>query len=36
MNWCSTAVSTGEQFPEDGLVRPKHDATECEFKGILK
>jgi hypothetical protein len=22
MNWCSAVVSTGEQLPEDGLVRP--------------
>jgi hypothetical protein len=36
MNWCSAAVSTGEQLPEDGLVRPKHIAIECDFNGILK
>jgi hypothetical protein len=23
-NWCSAAVSTGEQFPEEGLERLKH------------
>jgi hypothetical protein len=30
------AVSIGEQFPEDGLVRPKHVVIECDFSGILK
>jgi hypothetical protein len=35
-NWSSAAVSVGEQLPEDGLVRPKHVATECDFNGILK
>jgi hypothetical protein len=30
------AVSIGEQLPEDGLVRPKHVAIECDFNGILK
>jgi hypothetical protein len=36
MNWCSAAVSAGEQLPEDGLVRPKHVALECDFNGNLK
>jgi hypothetical protein len=36
MNWCIAAVSVGEQLPEDGLVRPKCVAIECEFNGILK
>jgi hypothetical protein len=27
---------SGEQLPEDGLVRPKHVATECDFNGNLK
>jgi hypothetical protein len=31
----SEAVSIGEQFPEDGLVRPKHVASEYDFSGIL-
>jgi hypothetical protein len=31
-NWCSAAVAVGEQLPEDGLVRPKHVAIECDFK----
>jgi hypothetical protein len=30
------AVSIGEQLPEDGLIRPKHVATKCDFKGISK
>jgi hypothetical protein len=30
MNWCSAAVSVGEQLPEDDLVRPKHVTIECE------
>jgi hypothetical protein len=29
-------ISVGEQLPEDGLVRPKHVALECDFNGILK
>jgi hypothetical protein len=29
-------ISIGEQLPEDGLVRPEHVATECEFNCILK
>jgi hypothetical protein len=29
MNWCSAAVSIGEQLPEDV-------AIECDFNGILK
>jgi hypothetical protein len=36
MNWCSAAVSIGEQLPEDGLLRPKHVAIEGDFNGILK
>jgi hypothetical protein len=24
------------QLPEEGLVRPKHVAVECDFNGILK
>jgi hypothetical protein len=36
MNWCSAAVSTGEQLPEDGLVRLKHVAIICDFNDILK
>jgi hypothetical protein len=35
-NWCSAAVSIGEQLSEDGLVRPKHVAIECDFYDILK
>jgi hypothetical protein len=35
-NWCSVAVSTGEHLPEDGHVKPKHVAIECDFNGILK
>jgi hypothetical protein len=31
MDWGSAAISSGEQLPEDGLVRPKHIATECGF-----
>jgi hypothetical protein len=26
-NWCSATVSIGEQFPEDGIARPKHIAN---------
>jgi hypothetical protein len=33
---CSATVAIGEQLPEDGLVRPKHVAIECNFNGILK
>jgi hypothetical protein len=29
-------VHTCEQLPQDGLVRPKHIAIECDFNGILK
>jgi hypothetical protein len=36
MNLCSVAVSSGEQLPEDGLVRPKHVAIKCHFNGTLK
>jgi hypothetical protein len=36
MNWHSAAVSNDEQFPEDGLVRPKHVAIICDFNDILK
>jgi hypothetical protein len=36
MNWCSAAVSISEQLPEDGLVRPKHVATKCDFSDIYK
>jgi hypothetical protein len=32
----STAVSNGKQFPEDGLVRPKLIAINCDFNDILK
>jgi hypothetical protein len=35
-NWCSAAVSTGEQLSEDDLVRPKYVAIECDFNVILK
>jgi hypothetical protein len=35
-NWCCAAVSVDEQLPEDGLERPKHFATECDFNDILK
>lgn len=31
-----SAVSVGEKLPEDGLVRMKHVAIKCDFKGILK
>jgi hypothetical protein len=34
--WCSAAVLIGEKLPEDGLVRPKHVAIECDSNGILK
>jgi hypothetical protein len=36
MNWCSASDSIGEQLPEDGLVRLKLIATECDFNDILK
>jgi hypothetical protein len=36
MNWCSAAFSVGEQSPEDGLIRLKYVAIECDFNGILK
>jgi hypothetical protein len=36
MNWCSAAVSTGEQLPEESLVRLKHVAAECDFNDISK
>jgi hypothetical protein len=32
---CS-AVSIGEEFPEDVLVRPKHVTIEFNFNDILK
>jgi hypothetical protein len=32
----TAAVSISEQLPEDGLVRPKHVAIECDFNAILK
>jgi hypothetical protein len=35
MNWCSVAVSIGEQLSEDGHVRPKHIAVECDFNAIF-
>jgi hypothetical protein len=35
-NWCNTAVSIGEQLPENGLVRLKHVATKRDFDDILK
>jgi hypothetical protein len=36
MHWCNESVSTDEQLPEDGLVRPKHVAIKCDFNDILK
>jgi hypothetical protein len=36
MNWCSAAVSTGEELPENGLVGLKHVAIEFDLNGILK
>jgi hypothetical protein len=36
LNWCSVAAFIGEQLREDGLVRPKNTAVECDFNGILK
>jgi hypothetical protein len=30
------ALSTGEQLPEDGLVKPKHIAIKYDFNDILK
>jgi hypothetical protein len=36
MNRCCAAVSIGEHLPEDGLVKPKHVAIECDYNGILK
>jgi hypothetical protein len=35
-NWCSAAVSVGENLPEDDLVRPKHVPIKCDFNDILK
>jgi hypothetical protein len=32
----SEVVSIGEEFPEDGLRRPKHVAIQCDFNDILK
>jgi hypothetical protein len=32
----AAAVSIGEQFPESGLVKPKHVAIKCDFNDILK
>jgi hypothetical protein len=32
----SAAFSMSEQFPEDGLVRPKHIAIKCGFNEISK
>jgi hypothetical protein len=29
------AVSENEQLPEDGQVRPKHVADDCDFNVIL-
>jgi hypothetical protein len=34
MTWCNVAVSVGEHLSEDGLVRPKSVAVECDLKGI--
>jgi hypothetical protein len=31
----AVAVSTGEQLPEYGLVRPKQVAIECDFNDTL-
>jgi hypothetical protein len=30
------AVSTDEQLPVDGFVRPKHIEIKCDFNDILK
>jgi hypothetical protein len=35
-NECSATVLFSEQLPEDGLVKPKHVAIECDFNDILK
>jgi hypothetical protein len=35
MNWCCAAASV-EQLPEDGHVKLKYVAIECDFNGILK
>jgi hypothetical protein len=36
MSWCSAAVSTGAQLPDDGLGGPEHAAIKCDFNDILK
>jgi hypothetical protein len=28
-------IRTGEQLPEDGIVRPEHVAIKCDFNDIL-
>jgi hypothetical protein len=33
-NQCSVAVSKSEQFPENGQVRLKHVALDCDFNFI--
>jgi hypothetical protein len=35
-NWCSAAVSTGEQLSEDGFEKQKHIAIKHDFNDILK
>jgi hypothetical protein len=32
---CSAAASKNEQLPEDGQVRPKHVAINCDFDVVL-
>jgi hypothetical protein len=34
-NWCSMAFSKSELLPEDGQIRPKHIAVDCDFNVIL-
>jgi hypothetical protein len=34
MNLLITAVSAGEQLPEDGLARMKYVAIRCDFNDI--
>jgi hypothetical protein len=35
-NWYSAGGSNDEQLPEDGLVRSKHAASNCDFNDISK
>jgi hypothetical protein len=32
----NATTSTGEQFPGDGIVKPKHVTIKCDFNDILK